>query len=399
MEITEFIDHLSRCRVYQMPEEEILPMLQELETASRVIAAMSAELAAEAETRSLHLRHGCKTLAVLLRDTLVLSPAESRRRARLVHDLPGLPETRKVFRAGAIQPEHVVVISDVVRKLPVESREEVEASLAGHARALNPQELEKAGKHLRALVDPDGTYREEQEGIARRSLKFYRDSHGWLGIRGTLDPEAGEALQAAMHALAKPRPVDGVKDPRTPEQRYADALTELVRVAMASETLPGSGGERPQVVITVPFQALRDGVSAGWASWGGPLTAQLIRTLACDAKIIPVVLNGKSVPLDVGREQRTAPKGLRRALAVRDQGCAFPGCDRPPVWTEAHHVVHWSNGGPTSLDNMVLLCSHHHHLLHQGDWEIRFDNGLPVFLPPPWIDTDRTPRHNIRLAA
>ncbi|GAA3987065.1 HNH endonuclease signature motif containing protein [Allokutzneria multivorans] len=395
MEITDFIDHLTGFQPYQLPEEEILPMVRELETVQRMVVAVMADLAAEAETRSLHVVHGCRSLAVLLRDTLVLSPYEARRRARLVKELPSLPETARALREGDIQAEHVFVIADTLRALPVEHRDDAERELAKHARTLNHKELEKAGKYVRALLDPDGVFAEEQDSIAKRGLKAHQDANGNTVIRGVLDPEAGEAFMTAMQSLATPRK----DDDRTPEQRNADALVELVRVAMASQALPMQGGERPQVIITISYQALLAGLSVGWTSWSGPLSAQLVRKIACDSTAIPIVLDGNGIPLDYGREKRTAPKALRKALAVRDKGCAFPGCDRPPAWTEAHHVVHWINGGETSLGNMVLLCSHHHHVIHQQEWEIVFEAGLPVFLPPAWIDPAREPRRNIRLAA
>ena len=96
------------------------------------------------------------------------------------------------------------------------------------------------------------------------------------------------------------------------------------------------------------------------------LTAAVIRRLACDAGIIPIVLGSRSEVLDVGRKRRTVPTGIRRALIVRDKGCAFPRCDRPPGWTDAHHIIPWSHGGPTSLQNLVLLCGHHHDTVHHS---------------------------------
>nr|WP_162184933.1 HNH endonuclease signature motif containing protein [Allokutzneria albata] len=87
----------------------------------------------------------------------------------------------------------------------------------------------------------------------------------------------------------------------------------------------------------------------------------------------------------------------RKALAVRDKGCAFPGCDRPPGWTEAHHVWHWIDGGPTDLGNLVLLCVHHHHVMHEQEWRIVFEQGIPSFIPPRWIDVEQKPLRNIRV--
>ena len=114
--------------------------------------------------------------------------------------------------------------------------------------------------------------------------------------------------------------------------------------------------------------------------------------LACDAAVVPIVMNGKGQPLDIGRATRTIPDGLRRAVTARDRGCAYPGCGRPPSWTECHHIIPWEHGGPTTLPNLVMLCRAHHRLLHLADWVVRIHDGLPEFIPPAWIDPDRRPR-------
>lgn len=115
--------------------------------------------------------------------------------------------------------------------------------------------------------------------------------------------------------------------------------------------------------------------------------------LACDAAVIPIVLGGKGQPLDVGRATRTVPDGLRRAVIARDGGCAFPSCDRPPSWCEVHHIKEWELGGETALSNLVTMCKVHHRLLHHTPWEVRLgEEGLPEFIPPYWIDRNRTPR-------
>jgi hypothetical protein len=120
--------------------------------------------------------------------------------------------------------------------------------------------------------------------------------------------------------------------------------------------------------------------------------------MACDANIIPIVLGSTGQVLDVGRSQRLFTGPLRRALTVRDGGCAFPGCDRRPKWCEGHHITHWTNGGPTNLHNSVLLCTHHHQLIHHSKWLVRMGNdGLPEFIPPAWIDETGTPRRNHRI--
>ncbi|MGH3833529.1 MAG: HNH endonuclease signature motif containing protein, partial [Pseudonocardiaceae bacterium] len=115
---------------------------------------------------------------------------------------------------------------------------------------------------------------------------------------------------------------------------------------------------------------------------------------ACDCKLIPVVLGGDSEPLDVGRAMRTVPLGIRRALAARDGGCTFPGCDRPPGLCAAHHARHWIDGGETTMGNCCLLCPMHHQQVHLQGWDVTIHGGRVEFRPPAIIDPDRRPLTN-----
>ncbi|MFC9351434.1 DUF222 domain-containing protein [Arthrobacter sp. NPDC057013] len=133
---------------------------------------------------------------------------------------------------------------------------------------------------------------------------------------------------------------------------------------------------------------------SGTFTYTGPVTASTIRKIACDADIIPILLGSQGRILDIGRTTRIFPPHIRKALNTRDQGCAFPNCTIPAPWCEAHHITYWSRGGPTSTDNGVLLCTHHHHLIHKEQWKIHVKNGIPWFIPPPHIDPRQQPRQN-----
>ncbi len=123
------------------------------------------------------------------------------------------------------------------------------------------------------------------------------------------------------------------------------------------------------------------------------MSAATVRRLACDATVIPAMLGAASEPLDVGRATATTPTGIRRALIARDRGCAFPGCDRPPGWCDAHHCRHWADGGTTALSNLVLLCPQHHQAIHHHGWQVSIaGTGHPEFTPPPWLDPTQRPR-------
>jgi 5-methylcytosine-specific restriction protein A len=110
----------------------------------------------------------------------------------------------------------------------------------------------------------------------------------------------------------------------------------------------------------------------------GPVTPETARRLACDAKVSRIITDGGSQPLDVGRSSKVIPPALRRAVIVRDGGCRFPGCGRPPSWCDAHHILHWADGGRTALDNLLLLCRPHHRAVH-GGFRVRMVDGAPVF--------------------
>ncbi|WP_182345813.1 HNH endonuclease signature motif containing protein [Tomitella gaofuii] len=132
------------------------------------------------------------------------------------------------------------------------------------------------------------------------------------------------------------------------------------------------------------FEEVFDNLPHGMTDWFANVTVGAARRLACDAAITPIGVDGRGMPLNVGRTRRLASRAQRRALAARDHGCAFPRCDRPPAWCVAHHVWHWADGGPTDLDNLVSLCTEHHRAVHHHGWTVVIDgkDGLPRFLPP-----------------
>jgi Domain of unknown function (DUF222)/HNH endonuclease len=174
-------------------------------------------------------------------------------------------------------------------------------------------------------------------------------------------------VRAAIDPLCTPTS----QDHRSPALRRADALVETCRLALATTKLPRNGGDRPQVFLGVDFDVVKQTVGDGRLDNGDRVTPDTARRMACDAGIVPMVFAGPGQPLDLGRWRRLVNGSIRRALVARDRGCSFPGCDRSPLWTEAHHVRHWSHGGPTSLDNLVLICASHHAELHEPDNEQR----------------------------
>ena len=246
-----------------------------------------------------------------------------------------------------------------------------------------------------------------------------------VAVDGRLEPEAGQSLLAALEPLARPA---NAEDARSGGQQRADALAELARRSLEAGRLPQTGGVRPQLTVTVDLDSLQGRTRLGGGTDTGALDAEGCRRLACDgavtrvlvtrqptsppdalddpggyhrhhdpggqagladqlhaaARLLPPVLGGAPTqPLEVGRTTRVVQPGQRLALAVRDGGCVFPGCDRPLAWCEAHHLWHWVDGGPTDLDNLVLLCRAHHRAVHDGGWRLtRQPDGRLTATPP-----------------
>ncbi|CAO5232516.1 HNH endonuclease signature motif containing protein [Frankia sp. AgKG'84/4] len=268
---------------------------------------------------------------------------------------------------------------------------------AGSDAAAGGEDARRAGSDGRA---GEGSRQDEAgspDPAAVRRLSFTDTPQGTTLIYGELDAEGAALLRSALDGLAAPQPAEnGTPDRRGSARRRADALIELVSRAVGAGAVPASGGIRPQLVVTVPWATLVErGVEVAETSWGLPLPRGALRRLSCDAEVVRILVDPHGVPLDVGRTTRTIPPALRRALAVRDRGCVFPGCDRPPSWCEGHHVIHWLFSGVTALHNLVLLCGDHHRRVHHDGWDITFDeHQRPQLIPPYRVDPHRRPRHN-----
>jgi hypothetical protein len=162
-----------------------------------------------------------------------------------------------------------------------------------------------------------------------------------------------------------------------------------------SDTLPSAGGVPVTVLATITMQELLDRCGVATTGHGAQLSVEKLLTIACDAQVVPVVFNDAGGILAYGRTRRLATTGQRLALIARDGGCSFPGCTRPAGWTEVHHIHEWIEDGRTDIDNMCLVCRFHHREFERRGWSVEMaDDGLPQWIPPPWIDPDRRPIRN-----
>ena len=234
-------------------------------------------------------------------------------------------------------------------------------------------------QQARHAADPDGFAQEKRDLFEERRLRVSKQQDGMVTISGILDPVGGAAVKAALEPLARK---SGANDDRSREERMADALVAVVRKQTVSH-----------VHVTATVGTLLHVPQSAPAELGGHLLpAESLRRMTCDCSLSRMLFEGDSIVVDVGRERRVVSEQQRRPLAVRDRHCRFPGCERPAAWCEAHHVIHWSVGGATNLDNLVLLCSYHHFLVHEGGWQLLLheDGHLEALRPP--LDFRAPPR-------
>jgi hypothetical protein len=346
-------------------------------------------------------RSGHKDCAHWLMVRTGIDRGAAQEKVRAARALALLPLTGQAMARGELSFSKVRALT---RKATPENEEE----LLEMARGSTTAQLERM---LRAWEK--GTRQDEaaRERARRESRTFsvFPDDDGMYVVRGKLPPEVGallmRVLEAAGDALYRERavpgmPIDGEQARKEAAQLRADAMGLIAERAMAagfggsdaSESgdptvseapISGSRADRYQVVLHVDAETLSEhgGIGRSELEDGTRLSAESARRLSCDAQLIRVAQTSDGTVLDVGRKTRTTPGSLRRALEIRDRGCRFPGCGLR--FTDAHHVKHWADGGKTSLDNCLLLCRHHHRLVHEGRWTIGFDDQRrPIFFDP-----------------
>jgi hypothetical protein len=365
-----------------LADEQLRATMPLAQVAINRLSALLTRCVSAGEARTVHAADGMGTMKTWLAGQCRLSGAEATGLVRAARRLPALPELQAAYAAGAVGPAHVHVVTAAMTPARIAAAAEAGIDLAttdqvltAAARALGPEDTAKAVRRWVAGVDPDGLL-DDSAGLPR-VLRMASSSGGRVYLTGHLDAVGGETVHAALEAVMNGyRPAD---DRRTHAERQGDALVELCRQALAGGSLPTVRGERAQVRVSINLQALCAERGFAELPFAGPITAETARRLACDASVIRILTGPSGLPLDVGREQRTASAGIRRAIEVRDVHCVFAGCRAPAAWCDVHHVIHWAFGGVTSCDNGALLCERHHTAVHEGRFSIARDPGTAVW--------------------
>ncbi|PUA81891.1 HNH endonuclease signature motif containing protein [Nocardioides currus] len=282
---------------------------------------------------------------------------------------------------GRVNLEQAQVVAQALDELPAdgvspEVRERAELHLIGLADDWAPTPLRRLARKVLEVVAPEigddaerrALEREEQRAAERARLSLTPLGDGTTRLTGRIPDATAARLRTYLEAFASPRRTASEADgQRVPAPRLlALALTDLLE-SLPADVLPAHGGTATTVTVHLRLDQLRDKLErAGIATLetGDAITAGQARRLACQAKIVPVVLGGKSQVLDLGRTRRLHTPAQRKALRSQHNQCQAEGCTVPVAWCETHHPHPWSHGGATDLDNAALLCTHHHHRAH-----------------------------------
>jgi len=322
-----------------------------------------------------------------------MSPGAAREHVRVARALVALPETLAALKAGTVSYSQVRAITRVAEPA-------TEAAILATARYATAAQLERilAGVHRAGASGPDADRGRIEQ---RRRADVFFDDDGMFVVRARLAPEEGAVLLRALddarrELWERPDAAD-----RPPEQARADAFALLADRALGGAAR--SGAERHLVMVHVDAEVLRSPEVAGESRLADAagVPAETARRLACDSSVVEVVHQGDDV--SVGRRTRVLSAALRRALAVRDDGrCRFPGCTCRIV--DAHHVVHWQNGGANEPTNILSVCRRHHVLVHEGGYRVELDGAVARFFRPdgravPSAPPPLAPRDELRLTA
>jgi hypothetical protein len=353
-----------------LPVADLVVRIHRLRRLADQVEAVFAEATAAFEATEAYKNVGARTAASWLRHHLRMGAGEARRRVVLGQRLKDLPRVHAAFLAGQIGLAHVEVLAAAVDELGADAVAAAEESLLELARLNDPWDLREAIRTLKQTLDPDSVDEGQRKALERRYISAVPVGDEYV-VKGVLDCETGAMFAQVLDTLAKPEP----GDQRLPGQRRVDALGDLCRSVLDSG-LPQDNGVRPHLTVVLSWETLvsRAGAAPALLEGFGTVSTALARRLACDARVARVVTDPDGSPIELGRSARVPSAAQRRGIRVRDKGrCRVPGCRSRLV--QVHHVVHWVDGGPTDMNNMVSLCPHHHRNVHSGRLRIDAARG------------------------
>ncbi len=420
-QLSSLLDDTSALEPWTLTDAELRELTRTVHQTRAGLDEFASRLAAASDDRGLAREDGCTSTTAWLANLTGISKFEASKLialARLTSDL--VEPTRVAWAAGTVSTEQAGVIIRSLATLPDwvgdEERGDAQQIMLDYAAQVTVDELRKIGNHIIEVIDPDGADEiigkqletQERKAFDQTRLQMNDDGNGVTRIKAQIPTVQGDMLRTALEGLAAPRRTR-LLDPETigghgdaaeghPDhaQRMGWALLELIE-HLPGDALPQAGGLTATVTIDIDLAALKAEIGRAGLSTGSEMSASQARRFACNANLIPIVMDGTSRVIDMSMAKRLHDRYQRIIIVKRDGGCCWKGCDRPPAWCEVHHPEPFGKGGPTTVNNGALFCFIHHHLLHDGGWYARMaPDGIVEVIPPTRVDRQQRPLRHTR---
>ncbi|MCW2825121.1 MAG: hypothetical protein JWQ91_2038 [Aeromicrobium sp.] len=418
-QLSSVVDDAAALEPWTLTGTELREVAVAVQTARTALDALASRLMGSADDMGLATEDGATSTTAWYANLTGVAKHDAGRLMGLARATTARTEaTRTGWASGKISTEQAGVIMKAITALPDWCTDEQVAAAEAHLIALAPEHdlhgLKALANRVLEVIDPDGVEDylgrkladEEKRAWDATRLALHRRGDGTTRIAGVVPDDYAAKLRAALEGITAPRRTEANASRHAMTVGDFKALPHAQKLGLAflelidhlpQNALPQAGGLAATVTVNVDLEVLRTGRGTARTSSGDDVSASSAQRTACNAHLVALFLDTDSRVTDVGLSKRLYDRHQRLALAARDRGCVWAGCERPPSWCEAHHLTFWSEDGPTDLDNAALLCHFHHHLIHQEEWSARMAaDGVVEIIPPPRVDPRQRPRRHAR---
>jgi hypothetical protein len=392
-QLTQLCDRVANCDVSDLDDAGLRRLIDTVRRADRALTAL--KVRAGQRSDALARIGAAPDAAEAFVGTGQVSGSTARRDTARSRIVEAIPDLGVALDAGRIDGEHLDAIASAANRLDPEFRPLFDGAASDLVNRSEVAPVDTFKRHISRLADQVTDDHGRAKAVSQRQsseLSMWTGRDGMGHLRGTFDPEWFAALTNAIdrETSAMASQSRDTTEPLT-RGRHLDAaaLVELVQ--------GGNGAKgRSDILVVVDSRTVCSGPhddSVRETRDGQELSYDTITRLACDSFVRRVLFDERGVPIDVGRSRRTAGDAQWAALNASYATCGWHGCDRPISWCQAHHIDEWDHGGPTDLDNLIPLCSRHHHAVHEGQWSIKLlpDRTLRIFRPDGTHHADTRP--------
>lgn len=394
------VDALVSVRVDVLDDATVGAELEAVEAARRRLEARSCRLAqalSRREARRARAKNpgdgragqrAARLARKRMADRLNWTPRQAKQAVDDGDKLDSMPAAGPAADAGEVSARHARILADTLKHFAGERRDRLEAELLAAAKTQDATTFARTCRARLADEDHDAAMADQARRHGRRRATLGETDDGMTTLSGRWAGLDAETVATAIHAFRRP---DRPGEHRQAAQRTADAVVDALAAALRGGHPPAGHGVRPHVTVTVRASDVARDAGSAEAAWTGPVAYGEVRRLLDDAGLAWLALDDDGVPLAGGRETRSVPAGLWRALVARDKGCIAEGCDAPPAWCDVMHLhTAHAAGGRLTLDNAGLGCRHHHRRYDLGGWQVTWHHGRPTMHPPRRHPPDTT---------